>query len=384
MPPGSSIRGKSGLPTGNPASLLQECLAYGVLVAGARGRLVTCTPETAALLGLPAARSQNSPVKSLPAPFPKLIAEAARSGQPVTNREIRFKTSRRDAVTLRASILPVKSRTQSQVVVVLNNLTSVPVFEQNMRRLDRLASLGTLSASMAHEIKNGLVAIKTFIDLLMQRGQDTELTEVVSRELQRINAIVTQMMRFAAPKKTAFATVHVHELLDHSLRLLHHQIAGKLISLQRRYQAETDAVRGDDVQLQQAFMNLLLNALEAMDAKGALTVATETMEGKRGARLMRIHIRDTGVGIARDNLERLFEPFFTTKKNGTGLGLAISQRIAHEHQGVIQVQREISRGSTFILLIPILPHRSSVSKAGSETVGTRVEVETGRKEPISC
>ena len=307
MPPGSSIRGKSGLPTGNPASLLQECLAYGVLVAGARGRLVTCTPETAALLGLPAARSQNSPVKSLPAPFPKLIAEAARSGQPVTNREIRFKTSRRDAVTLRASILPVKSRTQSQVVVVLNNLTSVPVFEQNMRRLDRLASLGTLSASMAHEIKNGLVAIKTFIDLLMQRGQDTELTEVVSRELQRINAIVTQMMRFAAPKKTAFATVHVHELLDHSLRLLHHQIAGKLISLQRRYQAETDAVRGDDVQLQQAFMNLLLNALEAMDAKGALTVATETMEGKRGARLMRIHIRDTGVGIARDNLERLFE-----------------------------------------------------------------------------
>jgi signal transduction histidine kinase len=384
MPPGSSIQEKSGLPTGNPASLLQECLAYGVLVAGARGRLVTCTPEAAALLGLPAARLQNAPVKSLPAPFPKLITEAARSGQPVTNREIRLKTSRRDAITVRASILPVKSRTQSQVVVVLNNLTSVPVFEQNMRRLDRLASLGTLSASMAHEIKNGLVAIKTFIDLLMQRGQDTELTEVVSRELQRINAIVTQMMRFAAPKKTAFATVHVHELLDHSLRLLHHQIAGKMISLQRRYQAETDAVRGDDVQLQQAFMNLLLNALEAMDGKGALTVATETMEGKRGARLMRIHIQDTGAGIARDNLERLFEPFFTTKKNGTGLGLAISQRIAHEHQGVIQVQSEINQGSTFSLLIPVLPHRSSVLKAGSETVGTRVEVETGRKEPISC
>ena len=384
MPPGSSIQEKNGLPTGNPASLLQECLAYGVLVAGARGRIVACTPEAAALLGLPAARLPNAPVKSLPAPFPKLITEAARSGQPVTNREIRLKTSRRDAITLRASILPVKSRTQSQVVVVLNNLTSVPVFEQNMRRLDRLASLGTLSASMAHEIKNGLVAIKTFIDLLMQRGQDTELTEVVSRELQRINAIVTQMMRFAAPKKTAFATVHVHELLDHSLRLLHHQIAGKLISLQRSYQAETDAVRGDDVQLQQAFMNLLLNALEAMDGKGALTVATETMEGKRGVRLMRIHIQDTGVGIARVKLERLFEPFFTTKKNGTGLGLAISQRIAHEHQGVIQVQSEINQGSTFSLLIPVLPHRFSVSKAGSETVGTKVEVETGRKEPISC
>jgi signal transduction histidine kinase len=242
------------------------------------------------------ARLQNAPVNSLPAPLPELISEAARSGQAVTNREI-LKTSRRDATSLRVSILPVKSRAQSQVVVVLNNLTSAPAFEQNLRRLDRLASLGTLSASMAHEIKNGMVAIKTFVDLLMQRGQDTELTEVVSRELQRINAIVTQMLRFAAPKKTAFATVHVHELLDHSLRLLHHQIAGKLISLQRRYQAQTDTVRGDDVQLQQAFMNLLLNALEAMGAKGALTVSTETVEGRRGARLMRIHIQDTGVGI---------------------------------------------------------------------------------------
>jgi len=368
MPPHSSIQDKSGLPTGNPASLLQECLAYGVLVAGARGRLVTCTPEAAALLGVPMARLQNAPVKSLPAPFPKLISEAARRGQPVTNREIRLKTSRRDATSLRVSILPVKSRTQSQVVVVLNNQTSVPAFEQNLRRLDRLASLGTLSASMAHEIKNGMVAIKTFIDLLMQRGRDTELTEVVSRELQRINAIVTQMMRFAAPKKTTFATVHVHELLDHSLRLLHHQIAGKLISLQRRYQAQTDVVRGDDVQLQQAFMNLLLNALEAMDAKGALTVATETMEGKRGARLMRIHIQDTGTGIARDNLERLFEPFFTTKKSGTGLGLAISQRIAHEHHGVIQVQSEVNHGSTFSVSIPVLPQGTMLPKARSETL----------------
>jgi signal transduction histidine kinase len=237
--------------------------------------------------------------------------------------------------------------------VVLNNLTSAPVFEQNMRRLDRLASLGTLSASMAHEIKNGMVAIKTFIDLLLQKGQDTELTEVVNRELQRINAIVTQMLRFAAPKGTAFTTVRVHELLDHSLRLLHHQITGKLISLQRRYEAQSDVVRGDGAQLQQAFMNLLLNALEAMDPNGVLTVATETTEGKHGTRLMRIHIQDTGVGIARENLGRLFEPFFTTKKNGTGLGLAISQRIAHEHHGAIQALSEVNQGSTFSLSLPL-------------------------------
>ena len=353
MSPGGSTQENCGFPTGNPASLLQECLACGVLVVGARGRIVACTPEAARHLRAKAARLRNAPASSLPAPLPKLIREAARSGQAVTNLEISTKTSRGAVTTLRVSLLPVKTRAQSQVVVVLNNLTSAPVFEQNMRRLDRLASLGTLSASLAHEIKNGMVSIKTFTDLLLQKGQDTELTEVVSRELQRINAIVTQMLRFGSPKGAAFTSVHVHELLDHSLRLLHHQIAGKLISLQRRYEAQTDIVRGDDVQLQQAFMNLLLNALEAMGPNGVLTVATETTEDKSGARLMHIHIRDTGVGIAQENLGRLFEPFFTTKKNGTGLGLAISQRIAHEHHGAIQVQSEVSQGSVFSLSLPV-------------------------------
>ncbi len=353
MSPAASIQEKGGLPSGSPASLLQECLACGVLVINARGRIVACTPEAAGHLRDQTERLRNAPVNSLPAPLPRLIRNAARSGQPVTNLEIVLKTSRRGAATLRASILPVKTRAQSQVVVVLNNLTSAPIFEQNMRRLDRLASLGTLSASMAHEIKNGMVAIKTFVDLLLPKGEDRELAEVVSRELQRINAIVTQMLRFAAPKGAVFTTVHVHELLDHSLHLLQHQIAEKSISLQRRYEARVDAVRGDDAQLQQAFMNLLLNALEAMNAKGTLTVVTETGGDKRGASLMRIHVQDTGVGIARENLGRLFEPFFTTKKNGTGLGLAISQRIAHEHQGTIQAQSEINQGSTFSLSLPL-------------------------------
>ncbi len=355
MSPGSSTQENGELPTGSPASLLQECLACGVLVVNARGRIIACTPEAAAHLRVTVERLRNAPVTSLPAPLPRLIRDTVKSGQPVTNLEILLKTSRRGAMTLRASILPVKTRAQSQVVVVLNNLTSAPVFEQNMRRLDRLASLGTLSASMAHEIKNAMVAVKTFTDLLVQKGQDTELTEVVNRELQRINAIVTQMLRFAAPKAVTFTTVHVHEVLDHSLRLLHHQITGKAISLQRRYGAQLDTVRGDDAQLQQAFMNLLLNALEAMNANGVLTVATELTGVKPGTRRMCIRIQDTGVGIAQENLGRMFEPFFTTKKNGTGLGLAISQRIALEHQGAIQAQSEVNRGSTFSFSLPVLP-----------------------------
>jgi signal transduction histidine kinase len=224
------------------------------------------------------------------------------------------------------------------------------VSEQNMRRLDRLASLGLLSAGMAHEIKNGLTAIQTFIELLLQKGEDRELAEVVGRELKRIDSLASQMLRFAAPGKNEFATVRVHDLLNHSLLLVEHQISGKLISLKRDYRAAPDTVRGDEFQLQQAFMNLLFNAIEAMGTNGELSVGSEIVDGKQ----LKIQIRDTGVGIAPENLGRMFEPFFTTKKNGTGLGLAISQRIVHEHGGSISAKSEINKGSTFTVLLPAL------------------------------
>jgi signal transduction histidine kinase len=223
------------------------------------------------------------------------------------------------------------------------------VSEQNMRRLDRLASLGLLSAGMAHEIKNGLTAIQTFIELLLQKGEDKELAEVVGRELKRIDSLVSQMLRFAAPGKNEFAPVRVHDLLDLSLRLVEHQISGKLISLKRDYKAVPGVVRGDEFQLQQAFMNLLFNAIEAMGTNGDLTVSTEIADGKQ----LKIQIRDTGAGIASENLGRLFEPFFTTKKNGTGLGLAISQRIVNEHGGNISAKSEINKGSAFTVSLPL-------------------------------
>jgi len=348
MSANATRKSASGFSSENPSSLLQECFACGVIVVGARRRIIACTAEAAGHLHRDVAKLLNAPLSALPAPLARLIQQAAKSGQAILNREIPLGHS----AALRASILPVKAGGLSETVVVLNSLTSTPVFEQNLRRLDRLAGLGTLSASMAHEIKNGMVAIKTFVDVLAQKGQDTELTEIVGRELERINAIVTQMLRFAAPNRAAFATVRVHEVLDHSLRLMQHQISGKLISLKRHYRAEPDAVRGDDAQLQQAFMNLLINALEAMGTNGVLTVETDTVPDERGGRQLRVSIQDTGVGIAPENLGRLFEPFFTTKRHGTGLGLAISHRIALEHHGWLRVQSDPGKGSQFSLSLP--------------------------------
>ena len=235
--------------------------------------------------------------------------------------------------------------------------------EQDLRRLQRLASLGTLSASVAHEIKNALVAGRTFIDLLLEKHKDAELAELVRRELSRIESIVNQMLKFAGSAKPTFTPVRVHETLEHSLRLVQAQLDSKAITLNRIFQAGSDQVEGDECQLQQVFVNLFLNALEAMGLHGTLTVATELMSGEQAPASLRdsaqvghlrVTVKDTGVGIAPENVARLFEPFFTTKPSGTGLGLSITRRIIQEHGGDITLESQPNHGTTFSILLPTL------------------------------
>jgi signal transduction histidine kinase len=219
--------------------------------------------------------------------------------------------------------------------------------QQNLQRLDRLANLGLFSASIAHEMKNGLVAINTFCEVLLEKNESPEMAEMVRRELKRIDGLATQMLRLASPKPPTLAPVNLHDLLDLILRLLEPQIRGRMILVQRDYRAQPATLLGDEARLQQAFMNLLLNAVEAMGQGGQLTVGTE-LAGKQ----MRISIRDTGAGIAPENFEHIFDTFFTTKKYGTGLGLGICRRLIEEHRGAIEVQSQVGRGSTFILTLP--------------------------------
>jgi signal transduction histidine kinase len=230
--------------------------------------------------------------------------------------------------------------------------------------LEELASIGTLSVSLAHEIKNALVPLKTFLELLLAKNADVELAALASRELRRLEALVSQMLHFAGPAKPAFAPLRTHQLLERSLLTLQYQLESKHITLRRNWSAKSDVVLGDPYQLVQAVINLLLNALEAMEPDGVLTVTTdlvgaETASGLASASsqpgpLLSIAIQDTGAGIAPEHLERLFEPFFTTKPKGTGLGLAITRRIIQNHNGAIAVQSQLQRGATFTILLPLL------------------------------
>ena len=347
------------------ASALREAVACGVILLDAQGTRITCiNDEARQILSLPANLECGEPIEILPAPLQYLAREALASGTPISGRQIELQPVGSQLVTVRVSVVPTRpGAAEAGFLIVVNDITSAIRLEQNFQHLDRLASIGTLSASMAHEIRNALQAAKTFFDLLFEKHQDAELVGVARREISRIEAIVSRMLRFVGHTEPTFRAVHLHEVLEHSLRLVHPQMEDKLISLKRSFQAAPDQVNGDDVQLQQAFVNLFLNALEAMGPNGTLTVATSIiapgpgLAGQKGLvaeRQLGLTIQDSGAGIPAENLARLFELFFTTKPNGTGLGLPITKRIIQEHCGDISVQSEPGKGTTFRIILPLL------------------------------
>ena len=348
----------------NFADVLHDCLAAGVILIDGKKKVTSLNSQARDLLGLSPDQATLPSLAALPAALRTMIRQALSSGTSPADRRVQLRTGDHGPATLQVSaILLQPGQKNSGVVLLLNDLTPARDIEQHIRQLDRLASIGTLAAGIAHEIKNALVAGKTFVDLLLEKHQDAELVEVVRREMSRIDALVSRMRNFASSPRPAFREVHLHDILDQSLRFVQPQFEVKLISMNRSFLASPDVLHGDDYQLQQAFVNLLLNALEAMGPNGTLSVATDFLpastvpdgppEAATGTQL-RLTIQDNGSGIPPEHMARLFEPFFTTKPNGTGLGLLITRRIIQEHRGTITVESQPDKGTSFQITLPVL------------------------------
>lgn len=350
--------------TGRPGltfeDLLQTSCACGVLSIDASGAITFLSPEAEKILRL-AAGEKAASVAKLPATLQSLIEETQTTGHTITDRKIALHPDRARSPSVSATVMPASPREKNgKVMVLLKDFSSTKKLEHSLRRLDRLASAGTLSAGMAHEIRNALVAIKTFVDLLLEKNKEDDLAEIVSHEMERMVGMVSQILKFAVPAHPVFAPISVHKILDRTLLLAEHRVEGRQVTFERRFQAENDVLEGDNYQIEQAFVNLLLNGVEAINASGSLTVTTELIADGEGQiregeprRWMRVQFADTGGGITPENMKHLFEPFFTTKQNGTGLGLAVTRRIIEEHNGTIQVDSHPGKGTTFTVLLPV-------------------------------
>jgi len=229
-----------------------------------------------------------------------------------------------------------------------------------LRRADRLSSLGLLTAGLAHEIRNPLVAIRTFTQLLPERYDDADFREgfqgLALREVDRICGLINDLLGFARPSKPNVAPENVNDVVDNIARILDSQAKEKSVEILRRFGDDLPKVWIDREQMKQVFMNLILNAIQATKDGGSIVLSTR-ISAKSDTELIReyvqIEVRDSGIGIPQENLEQIFDPFFTSKDEGSGLGLAVSHQIVQEHGGFVTVESSLGKGTVFFVHVPV-------------------------------
>jgi two-component system NtrC family sensor kinase len=228
--------------------------------------------------------------------------------------------------------------------------------EQKLLQTEKLSSLGKIAAGIAHEINQPLTGVLTFASLLGRRLQDDEEAgrdvQIIVRETHRIRNIVKGILDFARETPARKTSMPIEQVLDQTLELIVHQQRFFGVELTKDYGADTPRVSVDGGQLQQVFMNIVFNALDAMNGQGVLTIRTRSRNG-----LVEVEIADNGPGMPQDIMSKIFDPFFTTKDSssgvGMGLGLAISYGIVQNHQGEIMVTSQEGRGTTFTIQLPV-------------------------------
>ena len=219
----------------------------------------------------------------------------------------------------------------------------------------KMSSLGRLAAGVAHEVNNPLGAILLYSDLLLEDTASDDPRHANIEKIAKLSArcreIVRELLDFARPAELKERRVDVTAVLRNSLSVLEGQEAFHNIKIEWDLATELPSLVGDPAQLQQAFTNVVLNAVEAMSGSGVLGIQTAPMPRERGTDAVVVRISDTGRGIPEEDREHLFEPFFTTRDDGTGLGLAITYGIIERHNGAIEVETEVGKGTTLVLTL---------------------------------
>jgi signal transduction histidine kinase len=235
--------------------------------------------------------------------------------------------------------------------------------ERTLRQSEKLATIGQLASGLAHEIGTPLNIISGRVELTKRRIEDeiaNKNLDIISQQTERITKIIQQVLGFVRKKKPEQKTLYLGTLLETTLDFLDHQIQNQKVRVVNEMENDLPSVIGDPDQLQQVFLNLFLNAIQAMPDGGTLRlsasskwISKEGLENEQ-RQYVEVCVEDTGVGMDREVILNIFNPFFTTKNRGTGLGLMVSQGIIQDHEGWIVVESEIGKGSVFRVYLPSL------------------------------
>ncbi len=240
-------------------------------------------------------------------------------------------------------------------IIIFQDLTELKRMERELKKADRLAAVGRFAAGIAHEIRNPLAAISGSIEMLKNMGGgsgDARLMGIVLREVERLNALITEFLRYARPSEPNREMMDMNALIGEAVELFSNSGKGKRgIRIDCRF-GDLPPLSADRSQMKQVIWNLLTNAAEAVNEGGRIEIET-TAEVKDGGGTARIVVRDDGCGIPPEIVEKIFDPFYTTKERGTGLGLSIVYNILEAHGASLDVTSRQGEGSTFTIVIPL-------------------------------
>ncbi|OGP88206.1 MAG: hypothetical protein A2156_03835 [Deltaproteobacteria bacterium RBG_16_48_10] len=333
-------------------------MTNGLITVDLDGRIVTINEMAERILGKKREEIEGSLVEQAfghHSPLGRMMVETLSREKGIFHSEMELKKGEGSLwLTISTSLLTDGAGKKMGALAVFQDITEIKALEERLRQADRLAALGTISAGLAHEIKNPLSAIKTFVQLVPKKFQNPTFMEkfniTVPREIDRINQLVEDLLELTRSRRRPWTLLEVTPLILQVIELHGEELKRKEIVFENHLDRVLPSLQGDPDSLYRAFSNIVINSIQAMPNGGVLTVISEK---DLASALVKITFKDSGIGMDEKTAKNLFNPFFTTKDKGVGLGMALTHKIIEDHRGTIEVTSEQGKGSTFTLRLPV-------------------------------
>jgi PAS domain S-box-containing protein len=352
-----------------------ESINVGLLAVDSTGRVTGCNSALEGMMGVGRDDALGRRVEELFAEdfaetLEQVLGDAGWELSELRNiYKLHTATLTGRALILNIAIAPLRRAETAEhtgALVVLEDVTGRVRLEEQLQQREKLSSIGLLAAGVAHEINTPLTGVSSYTQMLLgmfaTHDPKHKLLEKIHRQTERASGIINNLLNFSRTGNvTEFGEVDLNHVLDDTLQLLEPQLRQSQVEIARDYEDDLPRVYGNPGKLQQVFTNLLLNARDALPAGGRITLRTAS-DGDT----VSVHVADTGIGIAPENVARIYDPFYTTKGvgRGTGLGLAVSYGIVQEHSGHISVESAPGRGTTFHITLPTARNRTRLQAVG--------------------
>jgi PAS domain S-box-containing protein len=339
-----------------------ESISVGVLAVDLEDRIEFWNSQLEVMYALPRSEALGRPLSEVfPATFADQFKRLSQTAGIHNLYKFLLHTRTGEARITNIAIAPLVTRRFHVIgrLIIVDDITERIELESQLTQAEKLSSIGLLAAGVAHEVNTPLAVISSYAQLLSKQVQgddkQTALLEKITKQTFRASEIVNNLLNFSRTAASEFTDVDLNKVIQETLALLEHQFKTAKVTVKQELTPELPAIHGNVGKLQQVFLNLFLNAKDAMPGGGTLSVVTQNGYG------VNVVVRDSGSGIAQEHIRRIYDPFFTTKTSpregqgrGTGLGLAVTYGIIQEHAGKIQVESKPGRGTTFFLEFPLV------------------------------